>query len=113
MSVAPSVTPKTGDDGVVLSLAGAWIIAAGRALETSAASLTSAARGARNAIIDLAGIERMDTAGAWVIDRARAELAGDGVRRPIAARGPNMRSCFRRPDIGLSSPPSRSARLIW
>ena len=80
MSVAPSVTPKTGDDGVVLSLAGAWIVAAGRALETSAASLTSAARGARNAIIDLTGIERMDTAGAWVIDRARAELAEAGVQ---------------------------------
>ncbi len=79
MSVAPSVTPKTGEDGVILSLAGAWIIAAGRALETSAASVTSAAQGARNAIIDLAGIERMDTAGAWVIDRARTELVGEGI----------------------------------
>ena len=67
MSVAPSVTPKTGDDGLVLSLAGAWIVAAGRALEVSAAAMTSAARGAGNAIIDLAAVDRMDTAGAWMI----------------------------------------------
>ena len=80
MSVTPSVTPKTGDDGVILSLAGAWIIAAGRALETSAASVTSAAQGAKNAVIDLTGIERMDTAGAWVIDRARTELVGEGIQ---------------------------------
>ena len=86
MSVAPSVTPKTGHDGVVLSLAGAWIIAAGRALETSAASLTSAARGARKAIIDLAGIERMDTAGAWVIDRARTETDRAGVQAAYRGR---------------------------
>jgi phospholipid/cholesterol/gamma-HCH transport system permease protein len=85
VSVAPSVTPKTGDDGLVLSLAGAWIVAAGRALEVSAAAMTSAARGAGNAIIDLAAVDRMDTAGAWMIDRARAELAGAGV--PAAYRG--------------------------
>ena len=47
VAVEPSVTPETtGDDGLVLSLAGAWIVAEGKILETIAASLTSAARGA-------------------------------------------------------------------
>src|SRR5208337_817485 len=68
-----------GADGLVFSLAGAWTVTAGKALETSAAVLTSAAEGARKAIIDLAAVDRMDTAGAWLIDRARAELAGAGV----------------------------------
>ncbi len=79
MTVAPTVTPKASGEGVVISLAGGWIIAAGRALETSAASLTSAARGAKSAVLDLSAVSRMDTAGAWVIDRARAELGEAGV----------------------------------
>ena len=78
MSVAPSVVRKISDDGVVLSLGGAWVIAAGRTLETSAASLTSGAEGARSAAIDLAAVDRMDTAGAWLIDRARVELTAAG-----------------------------------
>ena len=80
MSVAPSVTRQTGADGVVLSLAGAWIVMAGKALETGAASLTSDAKGASNAIIDLSAVDRMDTAGAWFIDRARADLVAAGVK---------------------------------
>ena len=76
-SVAPSVTRRDGADGLVLSLAGAWIVTAGKVLETSAASL-SAVGEAKTAILDLAAVERMDTAGAWLIDRARAKLAEAG-----------------------------------
>ena len=79
VSVAPSVTRKDFGGGVVLSLAGAWIVTAGKVLETSGASLTAAVGGAKSAILDLAGVERLDTAGAWVIDRARTELAEAGV----------------------------------
>ncbi len=79
MSVAPSITRQTSGDGFVLSLSGAWIVAAGKALETAAALMTSGARGAKSATIDLTAVERMDTAGAWVIDRARAELTAAGV----------------------------------
>ena len=79
MSVAPSVTSKVSGDGLILSLAGGWIVGAGSTLEASAASLSSNAKGARSAVLDLSGVERMDTAGAWVIDRARAELVNTGV----------------------------------
>ncbi len=85
MPVAPSVTRKIAGDGIVLSLAGGWVIAAGKALEAAAAALASGALGAKSATIDLAGVDRMDTAGAWLIDRARAELTAAGV--PAAYRG--------------------------
>ncbi len=85
MSVAPSVIRKIADDGIVLSLGGEWVVGEGRALETSAAALISGAGGARSATIDLGGVDRMDTAGAWLIDRARAELTAAGV--PAAYRG--------------------------
>ncbi len=114
MSVAPSVTPKTGDDGVVLSLAGAWIIAAGRALETSAASLTSAARGAKKAIIDLTAIERMDTAGAWVIDRARTELTGAGVQAAYRGARPEHALLLQEAGYRPLEPPKqlRTSHLV-
>jgi phospholipid/cholesterol/gamma-HCH transport system permease protein len=104
----------TGDDGVVLSLAGGWIVAAGRALETSAASLTSAARGAKNAIIDLAGIERMDTAGAWVIDRARAELAGEGVQAAYRGARPEYALLLQEAGYRPLDPPRqvRTSHLV-
>ncbi len=79
MAVAPFVSRSIAGDGVVLSLAGGWVISAGRVLETSAAALASGALGVRSATIDLAQVDRMDTAGAWVIDRARTELTAAGV----------------------------------
>ncbi len=80
MSVAPSVTRQVGGDGLVLSLAGDWTVANSAALEARAASLTEPARQAAAAILDLSAVNRMDTAGAWAIDRARAELADAGVK---------------------------------
>ena len=85
MAVAPSVTRKIAGDGIVFALAGGWVVAAGRALETGGAAMTSGALGAKSVTIDLAGIDRMDTAGAWLIDRARAEVAAAGT--PTAYRG--------------------------
>jgi phospholipid/cholesterol/gamma-HCH transport system permease protein len=74
----PSATKKVDGDAVVLSLAGMWIISAGSGLEAGAASLASQAQGAKSVIFDLAGGQRLDTAGAWVIDRARGQLAEKG-----------------------------------
>jgi phospholipid/cholesterol/gamma-HCH transport system permease protein len=78
VTTAPSVTKKAGRDGVVLSLAGQWIVGAGPGLEAGATSLVSEAQGAKSVIFDLAGVQRLDTAGAWVVDRARAQLAEAG-----------------------------------
>jgi phospholipid/cholesterol/gamma-HCH transport system permease protein len=79
VSAAPSVTREVGADGLVLSLAGDWTVAFSAALESTADSLTGPARPDAGAILDLTAVDRMDTAGAWAIDRARAELAGSGV----------------------------------
>jgi phospholipid/cholesterol/gamma-HCH transport system permease protein len=92
VSVAPSVALQASDDGVVLSLAGEWVVAAGRVMETNAASLSSAVDDAKRATFDLSKVGRMDTAGAWVIDRARTELVEAGVS--VAYRGV-------RPEYGL------------
>jgi phospholipid/cholesterol/gamma-HCH transport system permease protein len=83
---APSVTRKSDADALILSLAGDWIIGQGARLEESALSLVpSKADTPHDAVLDLSGVERMDTAGAWAIDRARFELTEAGV--PTAYRG--------------------------
>ena len=91
VTTAPSVTKKAGGDGVVLSLAGPWIVGAGKALETGAASLMSEVGGAKSVILDLSAIQRLDTAGAWVIDRARAQLAEAGASVDLSRRA--ARTC--------------------
>ncbi|RBP05655.1 phospholipid/cholesterol/gamma-HCH transport system permease protein [Roseiarcus fermentans] len=80
MSVGPSVVRDVEGDELVLSLSGDWTVANSAALEATADSLIEPARKGGDAILDLAGVNRMDTAGAWAIDRARAELAEAGVR---------------------------------
>ncbi len=108
MPVAPSVTRQTSDDGIVLRLAGAWIVAAGKALETGGASLTSGARGAKSAIIDLTAVERMDTAGAWVIDRARVELTEAGVSAAYRGARPEYALLLREAGYRPLEPPKNN-----
>ena len=69
----------------MLSLAGKWIVGAGHELEAAGAQLLSLASDAKRVVLDLAGLERMDTAGAWFIDRARDELEAAGAA--VSCRG--------------------------
>jgi phospholipid/cholesterol/gamma-HCH transport system permease protein len=78
VTTTPSVTRQVGQDGVILAAAGAWIVGAGRELERAGASLVSSAKDAKRVILDLSALQRMDTAGAWFIDRARVELTAAG-----------------------------------
>ena len=116
MAVAPSVTRKIAGDGIVLALAGGWVVAAGRALETGAAAMTSGALAAKSVTIDLAGVDRMDTAGAWIIDRGRTELAAAGA--PAAYRGARpehallLREAGYRPLEPVKSSPSSHALML-
>ncbi|MGO9135419.1 MAG: MlaE family ABC transporter permease [Methylovirgula sp.] len=79
MSQAPQVICDRTADGVRFSLAGQWTIDSGALLETNVAALLAGAVGAARAIIDLGGIDRLDTSGAWLIDRTRQDLDRKGV----------------------------------
>ena len=79
MSVGPSVAREVEGRELVLSLSGDWTVANSAALEATADSLTAPEQKGVEAILDLSRVNRMDTAGAWAIDRARVELDGAGV----------------------------------
>lgn len=108
MSTTPSVTREDGPDGVVLSLAGEWIVSAGRHLEAAGALLASSAENAKRVTFDLAALKRMDTAGAWFIDRARDELAAAGAT--VSYRGERPEHDLLLKEAGYH-PPEASARV--
>lgn len=75
----PDVAATRAGDSMRFALTGDWTLVASRLLEERAASIIEDGRAAAIAIIDLSGVARLDTAGAWLINRARQELAHRGV----------------------------------
>ena len=106
MSMTPGVTSEKSPGGVRLALAGGWTVDAGSQLETSAKALLALASGARAAMIDLSRIDRMDTAGAWVIDRSRETLAANGVEARFVGERPEHAILLREAHFRPVEPPT-------
>jgi phospholipid/cholesterol/gamma-HCH transport system permease protein len=68
---------------------------ASRAIEAGAEALIAAAGEAKRATLDCAGVGRMDTAGAWLLDRARQALAARGVATDIQRLRPEYEILLR------------------
>lgn len=66
------------------SLAGSWTVDSAQALENNARSLVAEAADTTHAVFDLGGLERLDTSGAWLIDRTRQDLKGKGIETRFA-----------------------------
>lgn len=75
--IPPDVLPLEG--GARLALAGDWTLAASRRLERKAQEVIDVGRRSDRVTIDLSGVSRLDTAGAWLINRARGMLARSNV----------------------------------
>ncbi len=92
MNVAegPTFSSERSGDAVTLKLAGHWTLDACAGIETGAAALTAEARGSSRAILDLSDVQRLDTAGAWLIDRTRQELDSNGVAAEFASVRPEF-----------------------
>ena len=65
-------------DGLVLRAGGKWLVASASALDRALRRLDSVAAGT-HLRIDLSGVERLDTVGAWLVLRTRRELEARGV----------------------------------
>jgi phospholipid/cholesterol/gamma-HCH transport system permease protein len=75
----PTFTSERSGDAVRLRLSGHWTLDASAALETGAKALLTEAGAARKAVLDLRSVSRLDTAGAWLIDKTRQDLSAKGV----------------------------------
>ncbi len=107
VSTEPAFSVERDGASLRIALQGAWTIAASRALEASAKSLGDAARGATSAALDFSGVERLDTAGVWLIDKARAQMNASGVATEYRNLAPEQTILFN--EAGYRSPESASA----
>lgn len=76
--LGPEFSSERRGDTVRLALGGRWTVDA-REIEARADALLAEAEGAQSIILDLDRVARLDTAGAWLIDRARQKLAANGI----------------------------------
>jgi phospholipid/cholesterol/gamma-HCH transport system permease protein len=65
-------------DELRVSLTGRWTADQAPAVERCVADLLAAIGDERRIIFDLSQVERLDTLGAWVLDRTRHDLGGEG-----------------------------------
>jgi phospholipid/cholesterol/gamma-HCH transport system permease protein len=117
VTTTPSVTREDSPDGIVLSLAGEWTVGAGHQLEAAGASLLSLPEGAKRVILNLGNLQRMDTAGAWFIDRARDELAAHGATVSYRGERPEQdlllkEAGYHAPDAPTRVPPPHTVALL-
>jgi phospholipid/cholesterol/gamma-HCH transport system permease protein len=71
-------------DAVRFALAGRWTIEGSASLEAAAQRMPGEGKGATRAVLDLSGVEALDTAGAWLLDRVRVLLGESGVQAEFA-----------------------------
>lgn len=75
----PAVSRQPAPDGARVALSGDWTLVASQLLEEMAKKIVAEGRNDKFVAIDLSAVLRLDTAGAWLINRARRELVGAGV----------------------------------
>ena len=93
VAAGPTFSSERSEGAVRLKLAGHWTLDACAGIETGADALAAEARGASRAILDLSDVQRLDTAGAWLIDRTRQQLDSAGVSAESSQYAPNSGSC--------------------
>jgi phospholipid/cholesterol/gamma-HCH transport system permease protein len=107
----PEFSSRRLGDTVTLDLGGQWTVKASAAIEARADALLAESDGARRVVFDLGGVARLDTAGAWLIDRARQTLDAKGVEATLESVRPEYEILLREARyraLPVPKPPSGS-----
>ncbi len=109
MTVAegPTFSSERSGDAVRLKLAGHWTLDACAGIENGAEALAQEAQGSSRAILDLSDVQRLDTAGAWLIDRTRQELDSKGVPAQFESIRPEFGILLKEAHYRAFDPPKR------
>jgi len=81
---SPGFEIRRDGERAVIALAGEWTLDHGRRLERLAEQLPVSLGEVRRAVLDIGGIQRLDTLGARVIDQLSHELGSEGVSVEIS-----------------------------
>jgi phospholipid/cholesterol/gamma-HCH transport system permease protein len=104
--MAPSATIIASEEAGVLVLraAGDWVVTEAAGIDRGLRALRVPA--GRPVVIDAAGIERLDTAGAWLLLRTERDLTARGHAVTLADLRPSLMPLFEQlRDRGAISPP--------
>ena len=74
-----------------MALDGSWIARRARLAEAAIAGALHALGRAHRVVLDLEGVDRIDTAGAWLVERTRRELAETGAEVELKAEKDKQR----------------------
>ncbi|WP_249225325.1 MlaE family ABC transporter permease [Tardiphaga alba] len=89
---APTLEQIAKGDGLALCAAGAWTAASASVMEKLVTDAEKLSRSRPNISIDVSKIDKLDTFGAWLIERLRRTLALGGQDIPIAGLSDNYAS---------------------
>jgi phospholipid/cholesterol/gamma-HCH transport system permease protein len=107
----PEFSSRRLGDTVTLDLGGQWTVKASAAIEARADALLAESDGARRVVFNLGEVARLDTAGAWLIDRARQTLDAKGVDATLESVRPEFEILLREARyraLPVPKPPSGS-----
>ena len=96
---------------LTLALGGRWAVDASAAIEAQADALIADSREARQVVFDLGRITRLDTAGAWLINRARQTLSNKGVDARLESVRPEFEILLREAHYHKTAVPPRKGGL--
>src|SRR5246500_863532 len=92
MSGAPTLERIAQGSGLALCAAGSWTAPFASRLEDMVADAEKLAGSRPNIFIDVSQVSRLDTFGAWLIERLRRSLAQGGIEAKIAGLSANYAS---------------------
>src|SRR6185437_8507375 len=111
LSTEPAFEIAQAGDHLRLVARGTWTTDHADQLEQLVASTTQRADGTRMADVDVAGIERMDTFGAWLIERTVRRFREAGATAGLTAVPDRFAGMFDRiHTVNLESPPEPPRR---
>jgi phospholipid/cholesterol/gamma-HCH transport system permease protein len=108
VSVRPQIRVGTEAGSAVLALDGSWIARRARVAEAAVTAALGELDGATSVTMDLHGIDRIDTAGAWLVERTRRGLVDAGAKVDLRAAQDKQRILIEEVRTHYAAtPPSR------
>jgi len=114
LSVRPQVRVEVKAGDAVMALDGSWIARRARLAEAAVMEAMSELASAKRVTMDLAGVDRIDTAGAWLVERTRRSLADAGASVDLHAEREKQRILIEevREHYAATPPPRPPERFV-
>jgi phospholipid/cholesterol/gamma-HCH transport system permease protein len=110
VTAGPLLNSKTQGERLELAAAGAWTAEHANELEPLVDAVTQARSQVRSVAIDMAQVERLDTFGAWLLERVLRAWNGRGVETTIVGLREHHRGLVEKVQAATQVPPPASIR---